>query len=99
MLHHALVPPAPGAVPLFHPRPVADAGNVLLRALLLAVPPVNAQRDPSGIFDFLHADGNGVLTRTEVRRTGLQTPFHVIDSDGDCTISRAEFVRGAGEHG
>ena len=72
-------------------------GTVLL--CVLAPMPASAQRDPSGIFDFLDADGNGVLTRMEARRTGLQAQFHAIDRDGNGTISRAEFVRGAGERG
>ena len=93
------VPSVSGAARSFGAWPLTVAGAAMLGALLLGAPHASAQRDPSGIFDFLDADGDGVLTRAEVRRTGLQAQFHTIDRDGSGTISRAEFVRGAGERG
>ena len=93
------VPSVSGTARSFGAWPLTVAGAAILGALLLGAPPASAQRDPSGLFDFLDADGDGVLTRIEVRRTGLQARFHTIDQDGSGTISRAEFVRGAGERG
>lgn len=74
-------------------RPLAAAGAALLGALLLMATPASAQRSALAMFVFLDADGNGVLTRTELRRTSLQAKFHLLDRDGDGAIDCAEFVR------
>ena len=72
--------------------PFAAAG-ALLGALLLMVMPASAQRSAVGIFDFLDADGDGVLTRAETRRTSLHAKFNLLDRDGDGAIDCVEFVR------
>lgn len=73
----------------------AAAGTALLSMIVLTTSPTSAQRDASGIFDFLDANGDGVLTRTEARRTGVQAEFHLLDRNGDGTVSCTEFVQGA----
>lgn len=85
---------APNRSPWF--RRLAIEGTLApMIALALAFPvvdPARAQRDRSVTFDMLDADGDGALSRMEVRRTPLAARHTLLDTNGDGMLSRRELM-------